>query len=122
MTAADRRRVRRRVDAPDGVQCPLALPTGTILAPGQLLHETEDSAYVVGAALEDVVVLRPRTIEESARIGHLIGNLHRDIEVDSGAVIALADAALKNRLRRIDVPFTEERRPFHGRPPGEHLH
>ena len=122
MTAADRRRVRRLVAAPDGVQFPLALPTGSVLQPGQLLHQTNGRAYVVAAAPEDVVVARPRSLPEAARLGHLIGNLHRDIETDGDAVVALADAALIGRLRRTGVPFEEERRAFHGRAPGEHAH
>jgi urease accessory protein len=122
MTAVDRRRVRRLISAPDGVQFPLALPTGSILRPGQVLHEANGRAYVVAAAPEDVVVVRPRSLEEAARVGHLIGNLHRDIETDGNAVIALADSALIDRLQRIGVSFTEERRAFHGRAPGGHAH
>jgi urease accessory protein len=122
MTAADRRRVRRLIVAPDGVQFPLELPTGTVLHPGQVIHEIDGRAYVVTAAPEEVVVIRPRTLAEAARIGHLIGNLHRDIEADGDAVIALADTALVDRLRRLGVAFTEERRAFQGRAPGEHAH
>jgi urease accessory protein len=122
MTAADRRRVRRLVAAPDGVQFPLALPTGSVLQPGQVLHQASGRAYVVAAAPEDVVVARPRSLPEAVRLGHLIGNLHRDIETDGDAVVALADAALIGRLRRVGVPFEEERRAFHGRAAGEHAH
>jgi urease accessory protein len=122
MTAVDRRRVRRLISAPDGVQFPLALPTGSILRPGRVLHQANGRAYVVAAAPEDVVVVRPRSLEEAARVGHLIGNLHRDIETDGDAVIALADTALIDRLQRAGVPFTEERRAFHGRAPGGHAH
>jgi urease accessory protein len=122
MTAADRRRVRRLVAAPDGVKFPLALPTGSVLQPGQVLHQASGRAYVVAAAPEDVVVARPRSLPEAVRLGHLIGNLHRDIETDGDAVVALADAALIGRLRRIGVPFEEERRAFHGRAAGEHAH
>jgi urease accessory protein len=122
MTAHDRRRVRRMIEAPDGVRFPLDLATGTILHPGQVLHHTADREYVVGAAPEDVLVVRPRDIAEAARVGHLIGNLHRDIEADGGDVVALADAALADRLHRAGVPFVEDRRAFHGRAPGEHAH
>jgi urease accessory protein len=122
MTAADRRRVRRLVAAPDGTRFPLELPTGSVLRPGQLLHQAEGRSYVVAAAPEDVVVARPRDLGEAARLGHLIGNLHRDIETDGDAVVALSDPALVDRLRRIGVPFSEERRAFHGRAPGEHAH
>jgi urease accessory protein len=122
MTAHDRRRVRRMIEAPDGARFPLELATGTVLQPGQVLHEDGGRAYVVGAAPEDVLVIRPRDIAEAARVGHLVGNLHRDIEADGGDVVALADPALAERLRRAGVPFVEDRRPFHGRAPGEHSH
>ena len=122
MTAADRRRVRRLIVAPDGIQFPLELPTGTVLQPGQVLHRTTERTYVVGAAAEHVVVARPRSVAEAARLGHLIGTLHRDIEADGDEVVALADTALAARLRRAGVPFSEERRAFHGRAPGEHAH
>jgi len=122
MTAHDRRRVRRMIDAPDGVRFPLELATGTVLHPGQVLHRSDGRAYVVSAAAEDVLVIRPRDVAEAARVGHLIGNLHRDLEADGGEVLALADTALADRLRRAGVPFVADRRPFHGRAPGGHAH
>ena len=55
MSAHDRRRVRRLVEAPDGAVLALELATGTILHPGQLLHHNTEAAYVVSAADEDVL-------------------------------------------------------------------
>jgi len=122
MSAHDRRRIRRIVEAPDGTRLALELPTGTLLTPGQVLHRANGRTYVVAAAAEDVLVARPRTLDEAARIGHLIGNLHRDLEAIDGTIVALADAALADRLRRVGVPFELQRRAFHGRSPGEHAH
>jgi urease accessory protein len=122
MTAHDRRRVRRIVEAPDGTRLALELATGSVLHPGQLLHHSGARAYVVSAALEEVVVVTPRDVDEAARIGHFVGNLHRDIETGNGEIVALADVALEDRLRRAGVPFMADRRAFHGRAPGEHAH
>jgi urease accessory protein len=122
MTAYDRRRVRRVVEAADGTKLAFELPTGTVLHPGQVVHRSGVREYVVTAAPEDVLVTRPRSVEEAARIGHLIGNLHRDIEVHGGDVIALADDALAERLTRAGVPFERSLRAFQGRAPGEHAH
>ena len=122
MTAHDRRRVRRIVQAPDGTSFPLELPTGTVLHPGQVLHRSGERIYVVAAAAEDVLVIHPRDVAEAAGVGHLIGNLHRDIEAEGTEVVALADQALADRLRRAGVPFRPDRRAFHGRAPGEHAH
>ena len=122
MSAHDRRRVRRLVEAPDGVVLALELPTGTILHPGQLLHHDAEAAYVVSAADEDVLVVRPRSISEAARVAHLVGNMHRDIHVAANEIVALADDTLIDRIAKTGAPFERTRRPFHGRAPGEHSH
>ena len=122
MSAIDRRRVRRLVEAPDGVVFALELPTGTILHPGQLLHHDAEAAYVVSAADEEVLVIRPRDLAEAARVGHLIGNMHRDIHSSGSEVVALADDVLADRLHRAGVRYERAKRPFHGRAPGEHSH
>ena len=113
MSAHDRRRVRRLVEAPDGAVLALELPTGTVLHPGQLLHHDAEAAYVVAAADEDVLVVRPRDIAEAARVAHLIGNLHRDIHVDGSgdrrarrrrAADRLAKPGVAVRARAAAVP------------------
>ncbi len=122
MTAHDRRRVRRLVEAPDGIVLALELPTGTVLHPGQVLHHDQDAAYVVAAADEDVLVVRPRDVTEAAHVAHLIGNMHRDIHVQGGEIIALADAVLAARIAKAGAAVEHTRRPFLGRAPGEHAH
>jgi urease accessory protein len=113
MSAHDRRRVRRLVEAPDGVVLALELPTGTILHPGQLLHHDAEAAYVVSAADEDVLIVRPRDLAEAARVGHLIGNMHRDIHVEADEIVALADDLLLERIRKTGATVERARRPFH---------
>ena len=122
MSAIDRRRVRRLVEAPDGVIFALELPTGTILHPGQLLHHDAEAAYIVSAADEDVLVVYPHDLAEAARVGHLIGNMHRDIHASGTEIVALADDVLAERLSRAGVRCARTKRPFHGRAPGEHSH
>jgi urease accessory protein len=122
MSAHDRRRVRRLVEAPDGVVLALELPTGTILHPGQLHHHDAEAAYVVSAAEEDVLVVHPRDIAQAARVAHLIGNMHRDIHVEGTQIVALADDGLMERIRKLGAIVERTRCAFHGRAPGEHAH
>lgn len=122
MTADDRRRVRRRLEAPDGTVFALELPTGTVLRPGQVLHAADQHAYVVEAAPEDVLIIVPRDLNEAARAGHLIGNLHRDIDLEGEEIHVLWDPPLEERLCRAGLIVRRARRPFHGSPPGEHSH
>jgi urease accessory protein len=121
MTCADRRRVRRRIIAPDGLEFGLALPTGTVLEPGTLLYANETRAYVVTAALEEVVLIYARDWAEGARIAHQIGNLHRDIQtLENFEMLALWDAPLELLLLRLGANFERTFRSFLGRPSWEH--
>lgn len=120
MTALDRRRVRRRLTAPDGTELLLAFPTGTYLAPGSVLDRVNGMTYVVAAAPEDVAAVVPRSMGEAARVAHAIGNLHRDFVEDGEAFLVLWDAPIELLLTRLGVPFTREHRPFLGRPAWEH--
>jgi urease accessory protein len=122
LTAEERRRVRRRLRVSSDLELLLALPTGTVLPVGGLLHLADGVAYRVAAAAERVVAVRPRSRAEAARLGHLIGNLHRDIDIDDDDVIALWDEGLEARLRAAGFAVAVERRPFRGRPAGEHAH
>ena len=122
MTAADRRRVRRRLQAPDGTEFLLELPTGSVLPVGAALHTDDDTVYRITAAPEDVVVVRPRTVREAAFVGHLIGNLHRDVDLAGDEIVALWDAPLEARLRAAELDVVRAERPFSGRAPGEHSH
>lgn len=120
MTAVDRRRVRRRLTAPDGTELLIALPTGTVLMPGHVLAVLNGVSYVVTAAPEDVAVVQPRDLAEAARVAHAVGNLHRDFVGDADVFLALWDAPMELLLTRLGVPFTRDSRPFHGRPGWEH--
>lgn len=122
MIAADRRRVRRRVFAPDGAAFELALPTGTVLPAGAALHATAEVVYRIAAAPERVLVVRPRSIREAAFVGHLIGNLHRDVDLRDDAIVALWDGPLERRLAEADLDHRIAEQPFHGRPAGDHAH
>jgi urease accessory protein len=123
MTAVDRRRVRRRIIAPDGLELGLALPTGTILEPGTLLFQNDARVYVVAAALEEVLVIWAKDWIEAARVAHQIGNLHRDVQFLNGSdfeILALWDGALELLCLRMSLEFKREQRPFLGRPSWEH--
>lgn len=126
MTSEDRQRVRRRLKASDGQELALMLPTGTTLRIGNALYRNAQKAYVVTAAPEDVLVVKPKSLLEAARIGHLIGNMHRDIDVvkgeDDGDVVTLWMEPLEAQFKKAGFVVTRERRPFKGNPPGEHAH
>lgn len=122
MTAEDRSRVRRKVTAPDGQEFALALPTGTRLWPGQVLYCLPNRVYVIEAAAEKVIVIRPRDMREAAAAGHLVGNMHRNVDLGGDGIAVLYDEILEERLLRDDFVLERDERPFHGAAGAGHAH
>lgn len=122
MTAEERRKVRRRLVFSDGIEIGLALPTGTVLTPGTILYKTFAKAYVIEAALEQVLVIQPKNLSEAAKIAHFIGNLHRDIDMQDEAIVILYEPALEIRLQKLRYSVARDQRPFMGRPTGSDAH
>jgi urease accessory protein len=93
-----------------------------VLMPGTILYRTEINAYIVEAALEQVLVIQPRTLSEAARIAHFVGNLHRDIDMQGDEIVVLYEGALEIRLQKLGFAVSRDSRPFMGRPTGGDAH
>jgi urease accessory protein len=122
MTAEERRKVRRKLVFSDGAEIGIAFPTGTVLLPGTILYRTSLNVYRVEAALEPVLVVKPKTLSEAAKIAHFIGNLHRDIDVQDEAIVVLYEPALEIRLQKLGYAVVRDNRIFMGRPTGSDAH
>ena len=105
MTAEERRWGRRRVRTEAGRELMLALPTGSVLAPGEILHVAEDWYVVVEAAREAVLVVTPRSREEALRVAFEVGNRHFTLAADGERLLVPDDPAMEALLRRLGVAF-----------------
>lgn len=105
LTAEERRWGRRRVTTRGGRELALALPTGSVLAPGAVLHVDADWYVVVEAAPEPVLAVQPRSREEELRVAFEVGNRHFTLAVDGARLLVPDDPAMEQLLRRLDLPF-----------------
>ena len=71
------------------------------------------------AAPEDVLVARPAECPEAAGIGHLIGNLHRDIDAQETASSRSRTSRSPNACAAPASRFIRSA-PFRGPTPGGH--
>ena len=106
----DRRRGRQRVRTQKGIEIALALPTGTILKDGDVLHVDSRSYITVEAAKEEVIVIRPGNIAEGALIAYEIGNRHLPISLNEQMILTPRNGMLEEFLKRkgISYQLTEE--------------
>ncbi|HEV8471403.1 MAG TPA: urease accessory protein UreE [Methylomirabilota bacterium] len=105
LTAEERRWGRRRVTTEQGRVLALALPTGSVLTPGDILHVALDWYVVVEAAAETVLAVTPRSREEALRVAFEVGNRHFTLALDGERLLLPDDPAMEQLLGRLDVPF-----------------
>jgi urease accessory protein len=112
LTAEERRWGRRRVVTKAGRELALALPTGSVLGVGDVVHVAEEWYVVVEAAQEAVLVVTPRTREEGLRVAFEVGNRHFALAVEGARLVVPDDPAMEQLLARLGVTFDRARAAF----------
>ena len=107
-----RQKCRQRLETESGRELGLALPTGTVLSPGDILYREADVEIVVQGLPERVFVLRPESVEDYGIACYQIGNLHRPIGFDDGAILVPYEPVLENQLSRLRLHYTIAERVF----------
>ncbi len=108
LTWEGRRKCRQRLTTTEGREIGLALPTGTILQPGDVLYRNEQFEIVVEGLPEKVLVLRPQTRRAFGIACYQIGNLHRPIGFCGGAILIPYEPVLENQMDRLGFEYTIE--------------
>jgi urease accessory protein UreE len=80
-----------------------------VLVPGDILHVTTHWYVVVEAAAEAVLVVTPRTREESLRVAYEVGNRHFTLAIDGERLLVPDDPAMEQLLTRLGVDWARER-------------
>ena len=112
LTAEERRWGRRRVTTEKGRELALALPTGSVLEPGKILHVARDFYVVIEAAREPVLAVSPRSHDEALRVAFEVGNRHFTLAVDGDRLLVPDDPAMEQLLGRLEVPWRREQTVF----------
>jgi urease accessory protein len=112
LTAEERRWGRRRARTRAGRELVLALPTGSVLAPGEVLHRGTGWYAVVEAAQEPVLAVTPRSREEAIRVAFEVGNRHFTLAVDGARLLVPDDTAMEQLLTRLGIPWSRTQAAF----------
>ena len=112
LTAEERRWGRRRVKTAKGRELALALPTGSGLEPGHVLHVGGDYYVVIEAAVEAVLAVAPRSRDEMIRVAFEVGNRHFPVAIDGDRLLVPDDVAMEQLLGRLGVPWKRDRAVF----------
>jgi urease accessory protein len=111
LTWEQRQRSRQKLRTVQGREIALALPTGTQLQAGDLLAVLE-GWITVELAPEDVLLIRPRSLQETAFVAYQIGNRHLPLEIAAQGLKTLYEPVLETYLRRQGMAVERTQLPF----------
>ena len=103
LTSEERRWTRRKTVTAAGREIALALPTGTVLEPGDVLTVEEDWYLVVETRPEPVLALFPESYEAAVRLAFDVGNRHFSLASEGDTLLVPDDTAMEDLVRRLGV-------------------
>jgi urease accessory protein len=103
LTWEERIWTRRKAVTAAGREIALALPTGTVLEPGDVLAVDADWYLVVEARPEAVLALFPETYETAVRIAFDVGNRHFSLACEGDTLLVPDDLAMESLMARLGV-------------------
>jgi urease accessory protein len=108
----ERRWTRKRLTTSGGREVALALPTGSVLRPGEVILVEPEWYLEVEAAPERVLAVSPRDRAEAIRVAFEVGNRHFTLAIDGTRLLVPDDTAMKILLTRLGVSWVRTRAVF----------
>jgi urease accessory protein len=103
LTWEERRWTRKRVVTTAGREVGLALPTGSLLNPGDIVAVEVDWYLEIEGRPEPVLAVTPRSREEAIRIAFDVGNRHFPLAMEGNDLLVPDDTAMEQLLTRLGV-------------------
>jgi urease accessory protein len=122
LTWEERRWTRKRVVTSRGREIALALPTGSVLQPGDVIAVEEDWYLEVEARPEPVLAVFPRDRAEAIRIAFDVGNRHFSLALDGDRLLVPDDTAMEQLLTRRGAEWERREAVFDPIGGGGHRH
>ena len=97
-----------RVTSDHGKDYGISLSDGNKLKDGDILFNDGHNAVVVKFNSEDVLVIKPKDMNQMGKIAHYIGNKHLPAQFMDGEMIIQYDYVVEEDLRLRGIDFSRE--------------
>ena len=112
LTWEERRWTRKRVVTTAGREVALALPTGSLLQPGDVIAVEADWYLEVEGRPEPVLAVTPKDTDEAIRVAFDVGNRHFPLAIAGRDLLVPDDTAMEQLLTRLGVTWTRRAEVF----------
>ena len=105
LTWEERRWTRKRVVTTGGRQVGLALPTGSLLRPGDIVAVEAEWYLEIEGKPEPVLAVTPKDRNEAIRVAFDVGNRHFPVAISGDDLVVPDDTAMEQLLTRLGVAW-----------------
>jgi urease accessory protein len=105
LTWEERRWTRKRILTTAGREVGLALPTGSLLRPGDVVAVEADWYLEIEGRPEPILAITPRDKNEAIRVAFDVGNRHFPMAISGDDLLVPDDTAMEQLLTRLGVAW-----------------
>lgn len=99
-----------RVKTDHGNEIGIRLKRSKELIDGDILYADERNLIVVSVIADDVLTIRPKSIQQMGEIAHQLGNRHLPAQFEANEMIVQYDYLVAALLDERDIPYIREKR------------
>ena len=100
----------QRLKTDHGREVGVRLPNHAELHAGDILYQDDRHLIVLDVLPEDILAIKPRTIQEMGVIAHQLGNRHLPAQFEDNEMIVQYDYLVEELLKKLAVPYERQKR------------
>jgi len=100
----------QRVETDHGREIGIRLKDQQDLMAGDVLYMDEQNVIVIDVKSDDLLAIRPRSLEEMGMIAHQLGNRHLPAQFEKDEMLVQYDYLVEELLQELQIPFQRENR------------
>ncbi|MDG0859659.1 urease accessory protein UreE [Staphylococcus equorum] len=100
----------QRVTTDHGNEIGIRLKQPIDLQYGDILYKDDTNMIIVDVNSEDLLVIKPRTIQEMGDIAHQLGNRHLPAQFTETEMLVQYDYLVESLLKDLGIPYEHEDR------------
>lgn len=100
----------QRVTTDHGKEVGIRLAEPKDLVDGDILYMDERNMIIVSVKSDDLLVLRPSSMQQMGEIAHQLGNRHLPAQFEEEVMLVQYDYLVEELLSQFEIPYTREER------------
>lgn len=100
----------QRVKTDHGREIGIRLKEPRDLAAGDVLYMDDRNMIVIDVVADDLLVIKPRSLNEMGNIAHQLGNRHLPAQFDNNEMMVQYDYLVEDLLKELQIPYIRDNR------------